>query len=294
MSLKKTNRIIAPFLLILGLTVVCCSNKQQMQQLDRQAQEKEQKELKIRQKQEARKVAKLRADSLAQACFPDTATYTKKYIYLTIDDGPSNATPLINSVILTEKVPVSIFAVGWKGDKKSLLLNNLKLYKDNPYIELYNHSYSHANDHYKLYYTNPKHVLADFIKSDSILDLNTKVVRMPGRNMWRVGKRKRNDILSGISAADTLAAHGYTLIGWDLEWSHRSDGVPVQSAAQIADEVKHLFESRHTFTKNNVVILLHDQMFTQPWEKDELQKFLNILKADSSYIFESAKKYPSR
>jgi hypothetical protein len=38
--------------------------------------------------------------------------------------------------------------------------------------------------------------------------------------MWRIKGRSRNDVSSGIAAADLLAKNGFSLFGWDLEWAH--------------------------------------------------------------------------
>jgi hypothetical protein len=38
--------------------------------------------------------------------------------------------------------------------------------------------------------------------------------------MWRIKGRSKNDVSSGIAAADLLAKNGFSLFGWDLEWAH--------------------------------------------------------------------------
>jgi hypothetical protein len=96
------------------------------------------------------------------------------------------------------------------------------LYKENEYIEVGNHSYSHANNHYQQYYSHPEGVLLDFKRSMDTLRLTDKIGRLPGRNMWRIGGRSKNDISSGIEAADLLHQHGFSLFGWDLEWMHNT------------------------------------------------------------------------
>jgi hypothetical protein len=61
---------------------------------------------------------------------------------------------------------------------------DVKLNKENEFIGVGNHSYSHANNHYKLYYSTPKGVLNDFIRNKDTLALDNKIGRLPGRNMW--------------------------------------------------------------------------------------------------------------
>lgn len=83
----------------------------------------------------------------------------KKYIYLTFDDGPLNGSQRINDTILSEKIPITVLLVG---EHALVRPKDVDLYRENEYIEIGNHSYSHANDHYKLYYSNPEGVLKDF------------------------------------------------------------------------------------------------------------------------------------
>ena len=83
----------------------------------------------------------------------------KKYIYLTFDDGPLNGSQRINDAILSEKIPITVLLVG---EHALVRPKDVDLYRENEYIEIGNHSYSHANDHYKLYYSNPEGVLKDF------------------------------------------------------------------------------------------------------------------------------------
>jgi len=83
----------------------------------------------------------------------------KKYIYLTFDDGPLNGSQILNDAILSEKIPITVLLVG---EHALVRPKDVDLYRENEYIEIGNHSYSHANDHYKLYYSNPEGVLKDF------------------------------------------------------------------------------------------------------------------------------------
>ena len=47
--------------------------------------------------------------------------------------------------------------------------------------------------------------LKDFIKNMDTLKLDNKIARLPGRNMWRINERSRNDVDSGTQAADLLS-----------------------------------------------------------------------------------------
>ncbi|BAV04965.1 hypothetical protein FLA_0970 [Filimonas lacunae] len=216
-----------------------------------------------------------------------------KYIYLTFDDGPLNGSENIDSVILAERLKVSVFIVGEHAEKSKQLGQYYKMYEQNPFVEAYNHSFTHAHDKYSLFYNNPQGVLADIQKNEQLLGLRYKIVRMPGRNMWRVNGRKRDDGVSGKSAADLLAANGYKLYGWDLEWQHHaSNGTPVESVDAIEKSLVTMLESGKTFTPGHIVLLIHDEMFQKKWEESELKQLIDRLKQHNNYVFEHIRFYP--
>ncbi len=216
-----------------------------------------------------------------------------QYIYLTFDDGPLQGSENIDSVILAEKLKISVFLVGEHAVESKKLGTYFSMYEQNPFVESYNHSFTHAHNKYKAFYSNPQQVLADITKNETSLGLRFKTVRMPGRNMWRIGDRKKDDGVSGKTAADTLAAHGYKLYGWDLEWQHNDkDGTPIQSVDQIAKEIETRLAGNTTFTKGHIVLLLHDEMFQKAWEKSELKQLIDRLRTNEQYVFEHIRFYP--
>jgi peptidoglycan/xylan/chitin deacetylase (PgdA/CDA1 family) len=218
-----------------------------------------------------------------------------KHIYLTFDDGPLNGSENIDSVILGERLKVSVFLVGEHAEESRRLGTYYKLYEENPFVEVYNHSYTHANDKYAFFYRNPQNVLADIQRNEQYLHLRYKIVRLPGRNMWRIGNRKRDDGVSGAAAADLLMKTGYKIYGWDLEWQHQGkDGTPVQSVAAILKEIETRLESGNTFTKDNIVVLIHDEMFEKPWEESELKQLIDKLRLHENYLFENIRFYPEK
>lgn len=221
-----------------------------------------------------------------------SAVLPMKYIYLTFDDGPLNGSEHIDSVVLAEQLKVNVFVVGMYMHQSKLLQRYFKLYKENPFIEIYNHSYTHAHDKYELFYRDPENVLADIRKNESEFDLRFKIVRLPGRNMWRIGNRKRDDEKSGSAAADLLAANGYKLFGWDLEWDHDlKNGDPIQSVGTMVKEIEAMFKYKRSFTPGHVVILAHDEMFRKKWEESELKQLIDTLKTQH-YVFEHIRFYP--
>lgn len=218
-----------------------------------------------------------------------------KYIYFTFDDGPLNGSEHIDSVILAERLKISVFLVGEHAEKSKLMGNYYKMYEQNPFVEAYNHSYTHAKDKYALFYSNPTNVLADIQKNEQLLNLRYKVVRLPGRNMWRLGDRKKDDGASGSKAADLLAKNGYKLYGWDLEWQHNSkDGKPIQSVDEMEKEIETRLQTGNCFTKDHIVILLHDEMFQKKWEESELKQLLDKLRLHENFIFEHIRFYPDK
>jgi peptidoglycan/xylan/chitin deacetylase (PgdA/CDA1 family) len=226
-----------------------------------------------------------------QAAQPSGQT---KYIYLTFDDGPLKGSQNIDSIILAEKIKISVFLVGEHVAANRTMDNYFKYYEENPYIDEYNHSFTHANNHYELFYSNPHAAVADFLKNQKTLKIQYKIVRLPGRNMWRLGNRKKDDVPSGSTTADSLALRGYKVIGWDLEWEHRAiDGSPIQTVDEIYSEINKKLSKGDTFTPGNIVLLIHDEMFQKKWEESELKQLIDRLRSTKDYIFEQIRFYPN-
>lgn len=195
-------------------------------------------------------------------------------IYLTLDDGPLPESKCIDSLVRVERIAVNIFAVGANLSSKEGRINYAR-YKSNPHIKIFNHSYSHANGHYRKYYRDTAAVLKDFQKNDSLLNPFSSIIRMPGRNMWRINGRSKNDITNGIEAADHLAANGYTIIGWDIAWLQDSiTKEPSIDALGLMEVIEHRLKRRNTFTKDHLVLLLHDEMFCSAIIVNELKKLI--------------------
>ncbi len=214
---------------------------------------------------------------------------TSLHLYLTFDDGPLQGSTHVDSVALNEKIKISVFLVGEHAERNKAAL---ELYRNNPFIDIYNHSYTHANNKYEAFYSQPESVLADIQKNEEALNLHRKIVRLPGRNIWRLGARKRNDEQSGAVAADLLAANGFRVVGWDIEWQHKPDGAPLQTVKEIFIQLTDRFVSGKTFTSNHLVLLLHDEMFGKNWEESELKQLVDTIRGNNRIIFEHIKSYP--
>ncbi len=215
-----------------------------------------------------------------------------KYVYLTFDDGPLGGSEKIERVVRAEQVKINVFVVGKVMETNTRLQSYFELYRENPYIDVYNHSFSHADNQYAQYYKNPQGVLEDIIKNETLFRLPYKIVRLPGGNIWRLGDRKRDDGKECAAAADLLAAHSYTVVGWDLEWRHDSrTGAPIQSVAVMMARVTTLFETERMFTPGHLVLLLHDEMFRKNKDENQLKLFITALK-QQGYILEHLRRYP--
>ncbi|PWT77982.1 MAG: hypothetical protein C5B59_02720 [Bacteroidetes bacterium] len=215
-------------------------------------------------------------------------------IYLSFDDGPLEGSEDINDAVKKEDIKVNVFVVGAHTLSSSRMGRYYLMYEENPFIEIGNHSYTHARDHYKEYYEKPDSVLADFKRNQSILDIRAKLARLPGRNMWRLKDTSINDVSSGKEAADLLFRNGFLVFGWDIEWQHSGEtGVPIQSVNEMAALIDKKLREGKTVRRNHLVLLAHDQMFRNGWEESELKQLINKLKAKGNYRFEHLSNYPA-
>jgi peptidoglycan/xylan/chitin deacetylase (PgdA/CDA1 family) len=222
------------------------------------------------------------------------ADTTLKHIYITFDDGPLEGSEDIDDAVRQEKVNVNVFVVGEHALSNDRMKNYLKLYEQNPYIEIGNHSFTHAHDHYKQFYLKPSVVVADFEKCEKELQIPTDYARLPGRNQWRLKETRCNDIRSGASSADSLYQHGFKVFGWDIEWQHNGEtGDPIQSVDQMVALIEKKFNTHKTVTPNNLVLLAHDEMFRNGWEESELKQLIDKLKAKGNYSFDHLSSYPN-
>ena len=241
------------------------------------------------------------AISRADSTSLDSASYEKgaidkkkplgpgKYIYLTIDDAPLNGSKYIDSVISATKVKTNIFMVGGPIHGSGKFKNYHEMLKKNRHIELYNHSYSHANHKYAGYYKDPEQVVSDFEKNMTEFDLRHHIARLPGRNLWQLGERKKNYRQTGSEAAALLAEKGYKIFGWDVEWKYNAkDNSPQQTIDELIEEIEN---ASATFTPNHIVLLMHDQMFGKTNDNNDLAKLIQKLR-ENDFSFEYLSDYP--
>lgn len=216
----------------------------------------------------------------------------RKCIYLTIDDGPLNGAKYIDSIVTEKKVKTNLFVVGNSVDGSGRFKKYFENLQTNPYVEMYNHSYCHANNKYTNYYKQPDLVVADFEKNESKLSLSHKVARLPGRNLWQLPERSKNLKQTGATSAQLLVDNGYRIYGWDVEWKYNpSNYGPKQTINELIEEINIAYHSNKTFTPQHVVLLMHDQMFARMDEKNDLGELISKLQ-ENDFTFEYISAYP--
>jgi len=218
-------------------------------------------------------------------------THTTYNIYLTFDDGPSSGSRLVNELSEKDSLPVNVFLIGRNvcGTDKNRQV--FREYQANPLVEIGNHSYTHAERQYKKYFGRPAEVLADFDRTRDSLHLTNGFSRLPGRNFFRLDLLARDDLSNGKAAADTLAARGYYIFGWDLEWRRQpAKGIDVHTGKEMLDIVAAQLEKHKTFLPGRLIILLHDSELTDEHFKNELEEFIRLARTDG-FRFEHLSQY---
>jgi peptidoglycan/xylan/chitin deacetylase (PgdA/CDA1 family) len=214
-------------------------------------------------------------------------------LYLTFDDGPAEGSENISQVATSESIRINVFIIGRNVFMDAGRKQFFESYKTNPLIEIGNHSFTHANKHYRLYYKDPGQVIKDFELNADTLDLITKIARLPGRNIWRINGCSRSDPSDGNAVADSLATKGYSVFGWDLEWRYYPDSSDnVQTADSMVKMAEKAAREKRTFIPGNIVILCHDPMFRNTFNRTQLELFIKKIKEKKNYRFEHLSSYP--
>lgn len=240
----------------------------------------------------------IRSDTLQQTLDSVTliedkqVAVVRKRIYLTIDDSPLSGSKYIDSIVNDKKVKTNIFMVGNSINGSNKFKKYFEMLQQNSHIEIYNHSYSHANNKYLTFYGDPQLVLEDFDKNQTEFSISKKIARLPGRNIWHVGDKKKNTKQSGAKSAELLAENGYEVYGWDLEWEYKaSDYSPKQTMDELVERINVMYESKKTFTSEHIVLLMHDQMFVKRNDNNNLGELIDKL-IENDYTFEYLSEYP--
>lgn len=215
-----------------------------------------------------------------------------KHIYLTFDDGPLIGSAAIDSLAREKNVKVSVFLIGRHANMSKRRKRDLEKYESNPLVACYNHSYTHARNQYSRFYNNPQEAFADFEKNEQDLQLKHKIVRLPGRNIWVYDDVRKIDLKSGATTADLLHNAGYKIFGWDVEWRINSvTGIAGQSQEATLTHIRNFMNNKSSMTPNNVVFLMHDDMFQTKKGQEQLSALIDGLKREG-YQFEFMQDYP--
>ncbi|MCL7987202.1 polysaccharide deacetylase family protein [Sphingobacterium sp. lm-10] len=218
-----------------------------------------------------------------------------KHIYLTFDDGPLLGSQAIDSILTTKGVKGSVFLIGRHAKMSKKLTGYLNRYLDNPLVECYNHSYTHANGKYQTFYSDPSVAFTDFVKAQEEMGLKLKVARLPGRNIWMFDDVKRLDGRNGGTTAGMLHEDGFKVFGWDTEWRlNGKTGESDQSVEQTYKAIKNLLDKNIGLYPNNVVLLMHDDMFQLPKAQRKLGALIDSLQRHPDYNFEFMTDYPKK
>lgn len=222
----------------------------------------------------------------------NVADSTKQYVYLTFDDGPYKGSKNINKILKEENVKGTVFLVGFNAFTDDLK-QHVKDYKLNPNVDIANHTYSHARNKYKSFYSMPEEVFEDIRKNEIVLDIHSRWVRLPARNVWRLNNKKKSDILKDANvAADIIAKKQYYIYGWDYEWTRNAEHL--DNPEKIYEGIVHRLDKNRTFEKNHLVILMHDDMFNSDNNAEKLRKLITLLKSNKKLVIEGISNYPVR
>jgi peptidoglycan/xylan/chitin deacetylase (PgdA/CDA1 family) len=218
-----------------------------------------------------------------------------KHVYFTFDDGPLIGSSAIDSISKAKNIKINVFLVGRHANMSKRLKRDLQRYKDNALVECYNHSYTHAGNRFTTFYSNPVSAYEDFEKNELDLELEHKIVRLPGRNIWIYDDIRRIDLKSGASTADMLYTNGYKIYGWDVEWRiYGASGKPVQSVNEIYTRIRNYMDNKSSMEPNNVVLLMHDDMFQNKKGQQLLSSLIDTIQTTTDYKFEFIRDYPFR
>ena len=135
-------------------------------------------------------------------------------------------------------------------------------------------------------------MINDFIRCEDSLHLSKKIIRTPGRNIWRTNSITSTDLKNSEAAADSLRSNGFTVVGWDLEWSFDNALNVTNTGDELLQQVDSAFSKRKTKTPDHLVLLAHDQVYADAEDSARLHQFMAKLKNSNEYNFEVISNYP--
>ncbi len=250
---------------------------------------------------QAKAIAKFKADS-TQVRTPQqkqkdtiakTGTFVKMKVYLSFDDGPNKGTGNVYKIVKEENVPATFFIVGKHVFDNTAQEEEWKILQADSTIDLCNHSYTHAANHYSRFYRDPDEVVEDMERNETVLGLKNHIARMPGRNAWRIDSMSHTDVKESRISIDSVQKAGYSIIGWDLEWQFDHTSLaPDADTTLLLRRVQNLLSSKGTRTPGHLVLLAHDQAFQKEEAIQLLQHIIRELKNNPAYDLELLSHYP--
>lgn len=282
------NKIKAVATAILGFSAIACNSNDIAN-----ASNKKDSALSKVEKQSSKPEVKVEVnqDSLKFARKQVIYDSSKTYIYLTFDDGPHWGTNECVKVCTEQGIKATFFMVGRHSLAKGEGEKAKKIRESYPQFLLANHTFSHANEHYKYFYQHPLISSQDIFQAQQTLNVPYKIVRLAGNSAWvRKSEIKSSQLTKPV--CKILDSAGYNVIGWDVEWNFtRGTSYPVQTPEKLYNQVVNAEHYSHT--KNHIVILTHDRMFRTPAFSDSLAKFIALVKQNPKYVFETVDNYPN-
>src|SRR3954471_11397119 len=137
---------------------------------------------------------------------------SKRYIYLTFDDGPQPpGTTVCKDIFTRQGVKATFFVVGLNQTdaKRKRIIDSIR--NNYPQFLIANHSYSHGfKNNYKSFYSKPDSAIQDFLKVEDEMKIPVKIIRLPGNNAW-VGKDEIKGPKSVMPVCKQLDSIGYNV-----------------------------------------------------------------------------------
>jgi peptidoglycan-N-acetylglucosamine deacetylase len=217
----------------------------------------------------------------------------QKTIYLTFDDGPNAGSRLIANILEQEKIKSSLFIIGLHVYYDEINYATYNRIKNCKWIELANHSYTHAfKNRFDYFYEQTDSAVKDFKRCEDSLHFITNIARTPGRNIWRMDSVTFSDNRKSNRTADSLHNSGFSMMGWDLEWHYNRRRRLIETDSMIMHRIENMFTTGETRTRDHLVILAHDLTFNNTEDSTQLHRLIQNLKAKNEYNFEFVSRYP--
>jgi len=224
-----------------------------------------------------------------------------KSVYLTFDDGPLNGTQNVISILEESGIDATMFMIGKHVERNSYRKKLFKRAVDDDNILVANHTYSHANGHYRRFYSDEYNVVQDLQKMDRKLSYYDplhyqKICRLAGRNVFRLPDIYKNDPAIRRSVEyrcyDALKDNGFKIFGWDYQWDYNPrNGKLYKSPRQIVKIMNRLIQKGRTKKPNKLILLMHDFTFKSRFGGDEkLRTLISLLERDG-WSFETLQSY---